>query len=154
MNAESIAEFGNFIIGSISSLWNQLLGYTALLTGPVLLQLVISIITIWMTLMAGNKHPKAWLIGLANQGLWITLIVWIQAWGLVPLCVTMCFVYYRNHVKWKTEQLIKKINENLTKRFVYSSPAEFPAVGEAGVIYIVRSTGRNYIWVGDDYQVL
>ena len=30
---------------------------------------LMSAITIWMTLLAGNKHRSAWLIGLDNQAL-------------------------------------------------------------------------------------
>ena len=35
----------------------------------------LSVITIWMTVLAGNKHPSAWLIGLLNQALWLGWIV-------------------------------------------------------------------------------
>lgn len=61
---------------------------------------LLSAITIWMTLLAGNKHPKAWLVGLANQALWL---VWISAtanWGLLPMNIALWIVYGRNHLKW------------------------------------------------------
>lgn len=154
MNLDNVVELGNYIIHSASGLWHQLIGYAAVLAGPVGLQLVISLVTIWMTLMAGNKHPKAWLIGLANQALWITLIVWIQAWGLVPLCVAMCVVYYRNHTKWKADQLIQKINEMASRCFAFDTRDQFPTIGQTGALYKDRSTGVSYIWVNTGYQVL
>lgn len=59
-----------------------------------------SAVTIWMTLMAGNKHPKAWAVGIGNQFLWATWIFVTQTWGLAPMCVALTWVYIRNHFKW------------------------------------------------------
>lgn len=61
---------------------------------------LLSAITIWMTLMAGNKHPNAWLIGLGNQVLWLVWIIAIQKWGLLPMNFAMWVLYLRNHMKW------------------------------------------------------
>jgi hypothetical protein len=64
---------------------------------------LLSAITIWMTVMAGNKHKSAWLIGLINQALWLW---WIQAsgnWGLLPMNLALWGVYARNHIKWMKE---------------------------------------------------
>ena len=63
---------------------------------------LLSAITIWMTLLAGNQHPKAWLVGLVNQALWLAWIVSMHAWGLLPLTAALCIVYARNHIKWRT----------------------------------------------------
>lgn len=63
---------------------------------------LLSVITIWMTLAAGNKHPKAWLIGLVNQALWLVWIVAAQAWGLLPMNLALWIVYGRNHLKWRS----------------------------------------------------
>lgn len=63
---------------------------------------VLSAITIWMTHMAGSLHPKAWLVGMANQILWLVWIVAAQAWGLIPLNIALWVVYWRNHLKWRT----------------------------------------------------
>jgi hypothetical protein len=62
---------------------------------------LLSAVTIWMTLLAGNKHPKAWLVGLCNQFLWLIWIVVASAWGLLPMNVALWIVYGRNHVKWR-----------------------------------------------------
>jgi len=64
------------------------------------LPFVLSALTIWMTLLAGNKHRSAWLVGLVNQALWLVWIVATEAWGLVPLNAALWVVYARNHFKW------------------------------------------------------
>ena len=61
---------------------------------------LLSAITIWMTLMAGNMHNSAWLVGLGNQALWLIWIVATGTWGLIPLNVALWIVYGRNHLKW------------------------------------------------------
>ena len=61
---------------------------------------LLSTITIWMTLLAGNKHPKAWLVGLGNQLLWLIWIVCAGSWGLLPMNIALWIVYGRNHFKW------------------------------------------------------
>ena len=64
---------------------------------------LLSAITIWMTLLAGNKHPKAWLVGLVNQLLWLIWIVASASWGLIPMNVALWVVYSRNHFKWQKD---------------------------------------------------
>jgi len=61
---------------------------------------LLSAITIYMTILAGNKHPKAWAFGLLNQALWLVWIVASSAWGLLPMNLALWVVYARNHVKW------------------------------------------------------
>lgn len=64
------------------------------------LPFLLSAITIWMTVLAGNKHPSAWAIGLLNQALWLYWIIAAEAWGLVPMNIALWIVYGRNHWKW------------------------------------------------------
>lgn len=61
---------------------------------------LLSAITIYMTILAGNKTQWAWAIGLANQVLWLTWIISAQAWGLLPMTAALTVVYARNHLKW------------------------------------------------------
>lgn len=61
---------------------------------------ILSIATIYMTLLAGNKHPRAWAVGLATQALWLIWIVATETWGLLPMNIALWVVYWRNHVKW------------------------------------------------------
>lgn len=62
---------------------------------------LLSAITVWMTILAGNKTRWAWIVGLANQGLWLIWIVSMEAWGLLPLNAALWVVYARNHFKWR-----------------------------------------------------
>lgn len=71
------------------------------------LPFLLSAITVWMTLMAGNLHRSAWLVGLANQALWLVWIVAAQAWGLIPLNIVLWVVYARNNFKWKAAHNIQ-----------------------------------------------
>ena len=61
---------------------------------------LLSAITIWMTLLAGNKHPNAWLVGLFNQALWLIWIASSETWGMLPMNMALWVVYVRNHFKW------------------------------------------------------
>ncbi len=63
---------------------------------------LLSAITIYMTVLAGNKHPKAWLVGLVNQAFWLVWIVAVDAWGLIPMNIALTFVCARNHLKWQS----------------------------------------------------
>jgi len=64
---------------------------------------VLSAITIYMTVLAGNKTRWAWALGLANQALWLVWIVATETWGLVPMNLALWIVYARNHLRWMKE---------------------------------------------------
>lgn len=61
---------------------------------------LLSAITIYMTVLAGNKTRWAWSVGLVNQLLWLVWIVTVGAWGLLPMNLALWIVYSRNHLKW------------------------------------------------------
>lgn len=63
---------------------------------------LLSAITIYMTILAGNKSKNAWLVGLINQGLWLSWIIAASAWGLIPMNIALWIVYARNHYKWSS----------------------------------------------------
>lgn len=63
---------------------------------------LLSAITIYMTVLAGNKSRNAWLFGLANQALWLVWIIATGSWGLLPMNIALWFVYARNHLKWRS----------------------------------------------------
>ncbi len=56
---------------------------------------VLSAITIYMFLLAGNKKRSAWLVGLVNQFLWLVWILSMQTWGLLPMNIAPWIVYGR-----------------------------------------------------------
>ncbi len=64
---------------------------------------LMSALTVYMTVLAGNKSRYAWLIGLVNQALWLVWIVASSAWGLLPMNAALWIVYARNHAKWKNQ---------------------------------------------------
>ena len=61
---------------------------------------LLSAVTVWMTLLTGNKTPWAWVVGLGNQALWLVWIFAAEAWGLLPMNVALWVAYARNHWKW------------------------------------------------------
>lgn len=66
----------------------------------VYLPWVLSGITIWMNILAGNLHKSSWLIGLIGQVLWLVWILISENWGFLPLNITLWIIYFRNHRKW------------------------------------------------------
>ena len=66
----------------------------------------LSAITIYMFLLAGNKKSYTWLIGLANQALWLFWIIVSATWGLLPMNLALWVVYFRNHLKWRKDKKI------------------------------------------------
>lgn len=62
---------------------------------------LLSAITIYSMLLAGNKKRGAWLVGLVNQFLWLIYIFAAGAWGLIPMNIALWVVYSRNYLKWK-----------------------------------------------------
>jgi hypothetical protein len=62
---------------------------------------LLSAITVWMTVLAGNLKPSAWLIALGNQLLWLVWIVASAKWGFLPLNLALWIVYSRNYLKWR-----------------------------------------------------
>lgn len=63
---------------------------------------LLSAITIYMTVLAGNKAKHAWMVGIVNQLLWLTWIIATLNWGFLPMNIALWIVYTRNHLKWRT----------------------------------------------------
>ena len=78
----------------------------------------LSAITIYMTLLAGNKNPKAWAVGLVGQLLWLIWILWDlnTRQGLLPMNAALWIVYARNHLKWNKKHERKDGDQDLRKR--------------------------------------
>lgn len=61
---------------------------------------ILSGITIYSMLLAGNKRRGAWSIGLLNQLLWLVWIVLSESWGLLPMNIALWIIFARNYRKW------------------------------------------------------
>lgn len=70
----------------------------------IILPWILSSITIYMTILAGNNHRHTWLLGSANQALWLLWIILANAWGFLPMNLTLWVIYIRNHYKWIKEK--------------------------------------------------
>lgn len=64
---------------------------------------LLSAITIYSMLLAGNKKRGAWAVGLINQLLWLCWIFLSGTWGLLPMNIALWIVYGRNYFKWSNE---------------------------------------------------
>lgn len=62
-----------------------------------------SALTILGMWLLGNKDKRGWIVGLANQALWITFVILYSAWGLLPLTGWLIVVYTRNLIKWRRD---------------------------------------------------
>lgn len=65
---------------------------------------VLSALTVYSMLLAGNKRRGAWVVGIANQALWLVYIVAAHAWGLLPMNAALWIVYGRNYWLWGVSQ--------------------------------------------------
>ncbi len=61
---------------------------------------LLSILTLTMMWLVGNKNKYAWYVGLGNQVLWLTWIIAVQSWGLLILTLALIVMYIRNLIKW------------------------------------------------------
>lgn len=61
--------------------------------------------TLYSMYLLGNKDKRGWIVGLLNQLLWVTFIVAFGAWLLAPLSICLLFMYSRNLIKWKRDEL-------------------------------------------------
>lgn len=75
-------------------------------TATVVLPWLLSAITIWMNVAAGNRRPGAWAIGLVGQLGWLVWIYLTANWGFLPMNFALWIVYGRNHLKWQREKAI------------------------------------------------
>lgn len=62
---------------------------------------LVSGVTVWMTLWAGDKKTSAWVVGLAGQVLWLLWIWASSTWGLLPANIVLTLIYARNWWKWR-----------------------------------------------------
>lgn len=61
---------------------------------------LISVVTVTQLVLTGNLYRWSWVIGIANQALWLTWIWASSTWGMIPMVVALVVVFTRNHLKW------------------------------------------------------
>jgi hypothetical protein len=66
--------------------------------------LALSLSTSFFTLLGmwlvGDRRASGWVIAIANQVLWVALIIDTQAWGLFLLVAALLVIYGRNLWLW------------------------------------------------------
>lgn len=72
----------------------------------VYLPYVLSAISVFQIILAGDKSPRAWAVGLVNQVFWLVWILTSQTYGLLPMNLAIWVVYTRNHLKWKHDAAV------------------------------------------------
>lgn len=61
---------------------------------------LLSVLTIYSLLLAGNNCKSAWIVGIIGQLLWFVWIYMTKAWGLALGAIVLLCVYIRNYIKW------------------------------------------------------
>lgn len=64
------------------------------------MQIIISIMSIAMIVLMGNKWKHAPLIGLINQIFWAIYLISTKQYGLMISTAAYTFVHIRNYYKW------------------------------------------------------
>lgn len=66
-----------------------------------LVPLALSVNTLTVMWLAGNKRVVAWTLALVGQAGWFAFIVLFAAWGLLPLATGLTVIYARNLWLWR-----------------------------------------------------
>jgi hypothetical protein len=65
---------------------------------------LLSILSLAMSVLTGNRWQRVWLFGLLIQCLWLLWIWASGAYGFLPLTLPLFGIYWRNHLKWEKER--------------------------------------------------
>ena len=75
---------------------------------------IISITTLYMLWLVGNRNAGGWKVGIGLQFLWLLYIIVGEVWGLLPLNAGMWYITVRNYYKWThSENNVSENNEVL-----------------------------------------
>lgn len=66
-----------------------------------MISIATSLVTLVGMWLVGRKDWRGWAVGLANQALWLWLIIDTKAWGLLILTVSLIVVYTRALIRWR-----------------------------------------------------
>ena len=65
-----------------------------------------SAFTLWAMWLLSKKRWEGWVVGLANQVLWITTAILFETWGLLPLTLALIVVYTKGLIAWRAEAVV------------------------------------------------
>lgn len=74
-----------------------------------MLSLATSIVTIIGFHLVAKKRWEGWAVGLANQALWLALILQTRTWGLLLLNVTLVWIYGRALTDWRHTHNLRRL---------------------------------------------
>ena len=69
-----------------------------------LLPLALSVNTIALMWLVGNRRVLGWWLAVCGQAGWFAFIILFEAWGLIPMAAALTVTYVRNLVKWRGDQ--------------------------------------------------
>lgn len=61
---------------------------------------VLSVGTLIIHWLAGNKWKYTYLLGLGNQAIWFLWVFMSENYGFLPLNIFLSLIYIRNHIRW------------------------------------------------------
>ena len=64
---------------------------------------VLSALTIGSNILIGRRYKNSWLVSMAIHSLWTLWTLYSKNWGLLPLNISLWWVYYSNHLKWSKD---------------------------------------------------
>ena len=67
---------------------------------------LLSITSVIMLWLMGNKNKYAPYVGIFNQGLWIFYVITTKQYGLLLGVIMYLVVHIRNAVKWRNIELL------------------------------------------------
>jgi hypothetical protein len=65
---------------------------------------LLSAISIYMVMLTGKKRAVGWFVGLFGQIGWSVWILYTGTMGLIPMNLTLWFLYLKNYVAWEESQ--------------------------------------------------
>jgi hypothetical protein len=71
-----------------------------------LLPWVTSAFTLLGMWLLSNKRWEGWVVGIANQVLWVATSIVYGTWGFLPLTAALLVIYGRGLVRWRRDSTI------------------------------------------------
>lgn len=68
-----------------------------------MISIATSLVTLVGMWLVSRKKWQGWAVGLANQTLWLVLIIQTKAWGLLILTASLIFLYTKALIAWRRD---------------------------------------------------